>query len=217
MAVRARGAGDAAKDRSTQRVECFEPRSCVVRDACCRPRAASPASRVLAWWWRGVFWRRLRRHRRHCVPPPLRGRCRSLAICFRGVCWRRFASPSSLRFLPGRFAPSRTLRVLTTRRGFCPQIPGHLVARDGVVTFAVRCRSDSLLRCAQPDLRSAVAGRARRVPLSGGTGSAASRVRLDSGAASLRITWVLRDLDHLGNRGPRRDDIKRASEQRRSL
>jgi hypothetical protein len=34
--------------------------------------------------------------------PPLRGRCGMLAICARGACWCRFASPSSLRFLPGR-------------------------------------------------------------------------------------------------------------------
>ena len=48
MAVRARGAGDAAKDRSIQRVECFESRSCVVRDACCRPRAASLVAALLS-------------------------------------------------------------------------------------------------------------------------------------------------------------------------
>ena len=39
-----RGAGDAATKRSALCAECFEPRSCVVRDACCRPRAARKES-----------------------------------------------------------------------------------------------------------------------------------------------------------------------------
>ena len=118
----------------------FAPALRATRRRNARHFVSSVSSRGAAWC--GTHAVGLRPPSSPAVPPPLRGCCRSLAACARGVCWRRFASPSSLRFLPGRFAPSRTLRVLTTRRSFCPQIPGHLMARNGVVMPAGWCRAD---------------------------------------------------------------------------
>ena len=127
---------------------------------------SSPASRVLAWCSRGVFWLRL--HRRHCVPPPLRGRCSMLTTCARGVCWRRFASPSPLRSSPvgrGR-PPSRTLRALTTRssRTRIPRSPQR-ITRYRYALGSLSMRELASLRSAVPAVRDGgvLAGGSRRV------------------------------------------------------